>query len=136
MGAVIVLKALRRRVEPAPPRHVPLLGLGGGFVDAVGGGGWGPLVASTLLGTGTTPRMAIGSVNLAEFFVTTTISATFLVTVGLELWPLIAALVLGGLLAAPLAAYTTRRIPDRAMMILVGIVVVLLSTREIIRGLA
>jgi uncharacterized protein len=80
--------------------------------------------------------MAIGSVNLAEFFVTTTISATFLVTIGLELWPLIAALVLGGLLAAPLAAYTTRRMPDRAMMILVGIIVILLSTRDIVRGLA
>ena len=69
-----------RRAEP--PRWIVPLGLGGGFLDAIGGGGWGPMVTSTLLGHGTTPRFTIGSVNFAEFFVTVTISATFLGTVG------------------------------------------------------
>jgi uncharacterized membrane protein YfcA len=86
MGWIILRKALRR-VERSPeaPRHVALLGLSGGFLDAAGGGGWGPIVTTTLVGRGATPRFAIGSTNLAEFFVTTTISATFVATIGLEL---------------------------------------------------
>jgi len=73
---------------------------------------------------------------LRSFSVTVTISATFVVTVGLELWPVIAGLVLGGVIAAPLAAYATRQIPDRPLMILVGVVIVLLSVREMARFLA
>jgi uncharacterized protein len=73
----------------------------GGVVDAIGGGGWGPIVTSTLLGQGTTPRYAIGSVNIAEFFVTLTISTTFFLTVGLSLWPIISGLIIGGVIAAP-----------------------------------
>ena len=111
------------------------LGLFGGFIDAIGGGGWGPLVASTLVGRGAVPRMAIGSVNLAEFFVTLTVSATFLATVGLELVPVIAGLVLGGVVAAPFAALATRHIPDRPLMLLVGVVIVLLSLRELVRAI-
>jgi uncharacterized protein len=111
------------------------LGLGGGFLDAIGGGGWGPMVTSTLLGHGTTPRFTIGSVNFTEFFVTATISATFLGTIGLELWPIIAGLILGGALAAPIAAYAAYKIPDQPLMILVGSVIVLLSIRGLIGAL-
>jgi uncharacterized protein len=136
MGLLILWKArIRLRASDEPPRYVPALGLGGGFLDAIGGGGWGPMVASTLIGQGTKPRFAIGSVNLAEFFVTATITGTFLLTVGLTLWPVILGLVLGGVLAAPLAAYVTRHIPDRPMMIVVGIVVVLLSLRGLVQAL-
>jgi uncharacterized protein len=92
------------------------------------------MVTSTLLGQGTTPRYTIGSVNFAEFFVTATVSATFLGTIGLELWPIIAGLVLGGALAAPLAAYVAKAIPDRPLMILVGSVIVLLSIRGLIQA--
>ncbi|HEX2135443.1 MAG TPA: sulfite exporter TauE/SafE family protein [Microvirga sp.] len=134
MGGVILWKALRHSAgQDGEPRHVATLGLFGGFVDAVGGGGWGPLVASTLVGRGTTARLAIGSTNAAEFLVTVTISGTFVVTLGLELWPVIAGLILGGVIAAPLAAYATRTIPDRPLMILVGVVIVLLSLREMAR---
>jgi uncharacterized membrane protein YfcA len=134
MGGVILWKALRHSAgQHREPQHVATLGLFGGFVDAVGGGGWGPLVASTLVGRGTTARLAIGSTNAAEFLVTVTISGTFVVTLGLELWPVIAGLILGGVIAAPLAAYATRTIPDRPLMILVGVVIVLLSLREMAR---
>jgi uncharacterized protein len=133
MGALIVWRAVRRPFREKAPRHVVPLGLFGGFVDAVGGGGWGPLVASTLVGRGAVPRMAIGSVNLAEFFVTLTVSGTFLATIGLELMPVIVGLVLGGVVAAPFAALATRHIPDRPLMLLVGAVIVLLSLRELVR---
>lgn len=135
MGGVVFWKALRpHRGEARPPRHVPLLGFTGGFLDAIGGGGWGPMVASTLVGTGMKTRMAIGSTNAAEFLVTTTISAMFILTIGLELWPIITGLVLGGVIAAPLAAYTTRALPDRPLMILVGVVIIILSLRGLFRA--
>jgi uncharacterized membrane protein YfcA len=135
MGAWILWKAFRnnRTAADKPPRWIAALGLGGGFLDAIGGGGWGPMVTSTLLGHGTTPRFTIGSVNFAEFFVTATISATFLGTIGLELWPIIAGLIVGGALAAPIAAFAAKTIPDRPLMILVGSVIVLLSLRGLIQ---
>ena len=134
MGIVILWKAWwRSRTQAKPPRRVALLGLGGGFLDAIGGGGWGPMVASTLIGRGTTPRYAIGSVNLAEFFVTATVTGTFLFTIGLELWPIIAGLILGGALAAPFAAYATKQLPDQPMMFLVGVVIMLLSIRGLLQ---
>jgi hypothetical protein len=98
----------------------------------MGGGGWGPIVTATLIGRGMTPRLAIGSSNAAEFFVTTAVSATFVATIGLELWPVIAGLIIGGVLAAPFAAYAARRLPDRPLMILVGAVIMLLSCRQVI----
>ncbi len=137
MGSVILWRALRDVAATAgAPRRVALLGLSGGFLDAIGGGGWGPIVTSTLVGQGTTARFAIGSTNLAEFFVTLTISATFVTTIGLELWPIIAGLIVGGMLAAPLAAYATQKLPDRPLMILVGAIIVLLSLRGLLQGFA
>ncbi|MBW7835378.1 MAG: sulfite exporter TauE/SafE family protein [Sphingomonadales bacterium] len=134
MGGWILWKALRRKTgDGEPPRWISLLGFGGGFVDAIGGGGWGPVVTSTLIGHGTHPRYTIGSVNFAEFFVTVTISVTFLGTIGLELWPMIAGLIVGGAVAAPLAAYATKAIPDRPLMVLVGVVIMLLSARNLIQ---
>jgi uncharacterized membrane protein YfcA len=133
MGAVVLWKAIRRPREAKEPRQVPLIGLFGGFLDAVGGGGWGALVTSTLVGQGTKTRLAIGSTNAAEFLVTVTISATFVMTVGLELWPIILGLVLGGVLAAPFGAYVTRKVPDRPLMIIVGVAIILLSIREVLR---
>ena len=137
MGAWILWKAFRndRAETDEPPRWITPLGLGGGFLDAIGGGGWGPMVTSTLFGHGTKPRFTIGSVNFAEFFVTAAISVTFLSTIGLELWPIIAGLILGGALAAPIAAYAAKTIPDRPLMILVGSVIVLLSIRGLIKAM-
>ena len=137
LGVLIIWKALAARQIKAPaPRAVAPLGFFGGALDAIGGGGWGPIVTSTLLGQGATPRYAIGSVNLAEFFVTLVISATFLLTIGLSLWPIIAGLIVGGVIAAPFAAFATKHIPDKVLMLLVGCVVVLLSLRTILMALA
>jgi uncharacterized membrane protein YfcA len=129
IGAFLLWKGLSKPIEPGLPRHVSLLGLCGGFLDAIGGGGWGALVTSTLAATGTRMRYAIGSTNAAEFVVTMTASATFVFTIGLELWPMITGLIIGGVVAAPFAAYMTRLVPDRPLMILVGIVILALSLR-------
>ena len=126
----------RRRIVDEPPNHVAPLGLVGGFVDAIGGGGWGPIVTSTLIGQGQTPRYTIGSVNLAEFFVTFTISATFLATIGLDLFPIILGLIIGGIIAAPFAALATKHLPAKTLMLIVGCVIVLLSLRTIWKAFA
>jgi uncharacterized membrane protein YfcA len=137
IGVLIVVKALRPLPRPqATTSHVAPLGFVGGLLDSIGGGGWGPIVTSTLIGQGTTPRFAIGSVNLAEFFVTFTISATFVLTIGLELWPIIAGLIIGGVIAAPFAAYATKRLPDKILMIIVGCVVAILSLRGLLHVFA
>jgi len=136
LGLFILWKALTPRATAAPPpSRVAPLGFVGGLLDSIGGGGWGPMVTSTLLGRGATPRYAIGSVNLAEFFVTLTISATFLLTVGLTLWPIIAGLVLGGVIAAPFAALATKHLPDKVLMIIVGCIVVILSLRTLLKAI-
>jgi uncharacterized membrane protein YfcA len=137
VGALIVWKALSaRRGSGPPPGQVAPLGFVGGLLDSIGGGGWGPIVTSTLIGQGTTPRYAIGTVNLAEFFVTLTISATFVFTIGLELWPIIAGLIVGGVLAAPFAALATKHMPDTALMVIVGCVVAILSLRGLLHDLS
>jgi hypothetical protein len=137
MGVFILWKALHERPEVTEePRSVTVLALGGGFLDAIGGGGWGPIVASTLIGNGHEPRYTIGSVNAAEFFVTSTVSAAFIMTIGLSLWPMITGLIIGGALAAPFAAYVTQKLPDRPLMILVAVLVILLSIRGLIQPLS
>ncbi|KAB2940520.1 MAG: sulfite exporter TauE/SafE family protein [Hyphomicrobium sp.] len=137
IGLLIVWKALSQRVSPGTePSRVAPLGFVGGLLDSIGGGGWGPIVTSSLIGQGTTPRYAIGSVNLAEFFVTFTISATFVATIGLELWPIIAGLIIGGVVAAPFAAYAAKMLPDEVLMIIVGCVVAILSLRNIVSVLS
>jgi uncharacterized membrane protein YfcA len=138
MGGLILYRAFRGSPRATPKGNTAALGLVGGFLDAVGGGGWGPIVTSTLVARGHDPRFSIGSVNLAEFFVTTAQAITFFVTIGSVLqenWQVIAGLLVGGTLAAPLAACVTRRLPARTLMILVGILIVLLSLRTIVLAL-
>lgn len=131
MGVIILLKAWRRSVHVGSEKHLLPLGLAGGFCDSVGGGGWGPIVAGTLLARDNEPRTTIGSVAFSEFFVTVASSATLLLTIGVTNWLPIAGLALGSAIAAPLAARLTGRIPARPLMIAVGVVVILLSLRTI-----
>ena len=131
MGIFIFLKALRNIVPTQVTSHLIPLGLIGGFMDAIGGGGWGPVVVSTLVARGNHPRTTIGSANLAEFFVAVSASITFILTIGLGYWQAILGLAVGGAIAAPLAAYVCKKIPVRALMFMVGILIMLLSLRTI-----
>jgi len=139
MGVRIILKSIKFTAGKQPKRtkSIPLLGLVGGFFDAIGGGGWGPIVTTTLVADGTNPRLAIGSVNAAEFFVTVAESLTFFITIGSLLpryWHVIVGLLVGGVLAAPLAAYACKKIPPKKLMAIVGVSIVLLSLRTIIKA--
>ncbi|MEW6286150.1 MAG: sulfite exporter TauE/SafE family protein [Chloroflexota bacterium] len=135
MGMYIIYKAFRNNTHVNDGTHtarVSLLGLVGGFCDAIGGGGWGPVVTTTLVARGKNPRLTIGSVNFSEFFVTFAESVTFVLTLAFsQYWQIILGLLLGGAIAAPLAARVTKKLPIKALMALVGTLIVLLSIRTI-----
>ena len=134
MGVYILWKAFVRSM-PAQrddaPRHLSLLGLAGGFFDAIGGGGWGPIVTTSLIARGNSPRKTVGSVNLSEFAVTLAQSITFLLTIGMTHWQVVVGLLLGGVIAAPFGAYVVRRVPARALMSAIGVLIIFLSARTI-----
>jgi hypothetical protein len=136
MGVVIIVKAFRtnieRRVQPAA--IIPL-GLGGGFFDAIGGGGWGPIVTTNMVAMGHCPRTTIGTVNAAEFFVTIAQVATFIISIGVVMWQVSLGLLLGGVLAAPLAAYFCKRLPRKTIMLLVGVLICAVSAINIYKAL-
>lgn len=134
LGATIILRALRYGAAKRPVPKIGEIGLGGlgGFLDAVGGGGWGPIVTSTLVAAGHNPRTAIGSVNAAEFFVTLVQSAAFLVLLRSLPWAVVLGLIAGGVAAAPIAARICGKLPPRAMMAAVGALVLALSARNLI----
>jgi len=132
LGIIIISKAIRRAREKAKTKNVGALAGFGGFMDSIGGGGWGPIVASTLIAKGRSPRYTIGSVNLAEFFISFASSLTFFATIGLSYFGIIAGLILGGIIAAPIAASLTQKLPIKTMMIVVGLVVIAASIRIII----
>jgi|SRR5688500_11287421 len=131
MGVVVLIKAFAE----FPPRRVTTrlqpLGFFGAMLDAMGGGGWGPIVASTLLARGNEFRITVGSVNAVEFFVTLTASITFILTIGLGHWQVILGLALGGVVAAPFGAWLVRRVPVKPMMMLVGLLIIGLSLRTL-----
>lgn len=137
MGIYVLSKAWRR-VQAArhEPRHVAKLALFGGFVDAAGGGGWGPVVTTTLVSSGHDPRTTIGSVNFAEFFLTLSGAATFSLLVGSMAWVLVAGLVFGGIFSAPLAALLCRKLRARSLLILVGMLITVLSIYNLYKAFA
>ncbi len=128
MGVRIILKAFNHvSGSQFKKMHYQILGICGGFFDAIGGGGWGPIVTSSLLSQDEDPRKIIGSVNIAEFFVTVTESAVLITGIGLASVSIVLGLILGGILAAPLAAFLTSKIPIKAMYIIIGSVIVLIQ---------
>ncbi len=135
IGLWIIARVWRRVEERRVTHGIAPLALAGGFLDAIGGGGWGPIVTSTLVARGNNPRMTIGSVNLAEWFVTVAQSATFLTILGLPPWQAIVGLIIGGVLSAPLAAHVTRRLPARTLALLVGLAIAALSIRNVFLAL-
>jgi uncharacterized protein len=133
MGGLILIRAARAMpLEDVRPSYAPPLGLVGGFLDAIGGGGWGPLVTSTLIGSGHAPRRVIGTVSLAEFFITMAVAGTFFVQLGSVYLPHVLALGAGGVLAAPLAGIIVNRIRPRPLMIVVGLLVTGLALRDLV----
>jgi uncharacterized membrane protein YfcA len=132
MGLVIIAKAFVQVPGRNVTSHLTPLGFVGAFLDAVGGGGWGPIVASNLIARGNNVRITVGSVNAVEFFVTLAASATFFVTLGFTHWQVIVGLALGGVIAAPFGAWLSKHIPVKPFMILVGLLVVTLSTRNLL----
>lgn len=131
MGCVILGKAFREFPARVGETRLGILGFAGALVDALGGGGWGPIVATTLIVRGNPPRQVVGTVSAVEFFVTLAASATFLLTIGFTRGDAILGLALGGLAGAPLGAWVCRRVPVRPLMILIGTLVILLSLRTL-----
>ncbi|WXL25277.1 sulfite exporter TauE/SafE family protein [Ectopseudomonas mendocina] len=137
MGLYILRKAYRHaQQQRKEPKHVAKLAMFGGFVDAAGGGGWGPVVTSSLLGSGSDPRTTIGSVNFAEFFLTITSAASFIMLAGEPAtWQMVAGLVLGGMFAAPFAALLCKHLPARVLMTIVGCLITAISAFNIFQAL-
>jgi uncharacterized membrane protein YfcA len=136
VGLYILFSALQRAPHrDTPARWTAPLGFVAGFLDASGGGGWGPLATSTLLGGGHAPRTTIGSVNATEFLVALAAATTFFVELGLSPWRELLALVIGGLLAAPLGGWAVRHLPAPLLMVGVGVVVCTLAAWQFLRAL-
>lgn len=131
LAFIIIKKALVKNIVKKKTKRLDFLASFGGFMDSVGGGGWGPIVTSTLLGRGRNPRYTIGSVNAAEFAVSFASGVTFMIFGGISGWQVIIGLIMGGVIAAPLAAFLVNKIQRKPMMIIVGILIIILSLRTL-----
>ncbi len=135
IGFIIVVKAFGQFPPRQVTTHLGPLAFFGAFVDAIGGGGWGPIVASNLIVRGNNIRETVGSVNAVEFFVTLASSIVFVITLGTSNWRIILGLALGGVLAAPIGAYACKKLPVKPFMILVGVLIMAISARTLYRSL-
>ena len=135
MGMLIIKKAFNKIKKKTKTKRLAPLALVGGFVDSVGGGGWGPVVSSTLIGKGRNPKYTIGSVNLAEFFVAVASASVFTIILGFQNWKIVLGLIIGGVIAAPLAAIIVGRIKTKPLMIIVGCLIIGLSLNTIISAI-
>jgi uncharacterized protein len=137
VGLFILWKGIGLRiVHEARARIVEPVGLIGGFLDATGGGGWGPVTTSNLLMQGNNPRMTVGTVNSAEFIVAIAVSITYILSLGIDNFPIaVVGLLMGGVLAAPLGSWITKHVPARPMMIMVGVLLVVISIFSILKHL-
>jgi len=137
MGVVIIVKIFKKQKEKHLGGWIYPLGLAGGVLDAIGGGGWGPVVTSTLIATGVEPRYTIGTVNAAEFFVTLAESIMFISFLGLQdsVYAILG-LVIGGIIAAPFGAFLCKRVPMKPLMALVGALVIFLNVKSLIKFIA
>jgi uncharacterized membrane protein YfcA len=134
LGIRILIRAFQWRGAQRKVKRIGWLAAAGGFFDSFGGGGWGPLVTSTLLAGGRSPRYTIGSVSLTEFFVTLTSAITFFALAGTAHWPVIAGLLLGGAAASPIAVRLAGKLPARILLIAVGVLVMAWSVRIMLKA--
>jgi uncharacterized protein len=132
IGVFLLLRGIFYPPKIREARVVAPLGLIGGFLDAAGGGGWGPVVTSNLLIQGTDPRKVVGTVNSAEFFLTLAISITFITQLGLaDVAGATLGLLIGGIAAAPFGAWFAKRLPVKVMLIIIGTVLTLTSAYSV-----
>jgi siroheme synthase-like protein len=133
LGSVILLKAFKTAKKKSADKikRISLLGLGGGFIDALGGGGWGSIVLSSLIAGGRHPRFSLGTVKLTRFFIAMIGSLVFLTMLNGAPWSAVAGLIIGSALAAPIAARISNRISVKVIMVAVGIIVILVSLKSI-----
>ncbi|HUM97828.1 MAG TPA: sulfite exporter TauE/SafE family protein [Chitinophagaceae bacterium] len=129
LGIRILYQAYKKRKGTRKVKKAGWLAGAGGFLDSFGGGGWGPLVTSTLIAKGRSPQYVIGSVSLSEFFVTAASAFTFFALIGIAHWQVIVGLLIGSVVAAPLGAQLSGKLPLRLMLICVGIMVIVWSGR-------
>jgi hypothetical protein len=135
VGLYILWRSMRIALVPRKPAGwTTPLGFVAGFLDASGGGGWGPMTTSTLVGSGHAPRYAVGSVNTAEFFVTVSAATTFFTEIGASPLEHLIPLVLGGVLAAPFGGWVVKRVPALGLMTAVGVLIVTLSIVQLFRA--
>lgn len=137
IGIYLVWRGFTHVHKIRKPKVIAPLGLVGGFLDASGGGGWGSIVTSNLLVQGVEPSKAIGTVNTTEFFLTVTISATFLASLGWSAFTqATVGLIIGGVAAAPLGAFAAKHVSPRPLLTLVGVVLTATSLFGLYRALS
>jgi uncharacterized membrane protein YfcA len=137
IGAFLIWRGVRYPPHHRPAKVVEPLALAGGFLDAAGGGGWGPVVTGNLLIQGADPRRTIGTVNTSEFLVTLTSALTFIAALGLAAFTVATlGLLIGGILAAPVGAWLVKHIPPKPLLVMVGILLTITSAYGIYRALS
>jgi uncharacterized membrane protein YfcA len=137
IGLFLIWRGFHYPPEHKAPKVVEPLGLAGGFLDAAGGGGWGPVVTGNLLVQGTEPRRTIGTVNTAEFILTVSISVTFIATLGWAAFTVATlGLLIGGVIAAPLGAWAAKIAPPKVLLVFVGVVLSVTSVYGVYRAIA
>jgi hypothetical protein len=135
IGGRLIAIAFRKKIAKQKIKNVGLLGFTGGFLDAFSGGGWGPIVTSTLLSKGRKSSYVIGTVSLSEFFVTFSASVVFFSVLGISHWYIVLGLIAGGAMAAPLAAKLVGKLPQKTALILVAVLVIVFSVRMLMKVL-
>lgn len=135
LGVKFLINAFRKRQRSKKFKNYRTLAGAGGFLDSFGGGGWGPLVTTTLINKGRSPKYVIGSVSLTEFFVTLASAFTFFTILGISHWQVIVALMTGGIIAAPIAAKLAGKMPRKTAFILLGVLVIVWSMRILLKAI-
>jgi|GEM_PF-4376 len=134
LGVKILGNAFQKKIIKKKVKNILVLAGAGGFIDSFGGGGWGPLVTSSFIAQGRSPRFVVGSVSLSKFFVSLASALTFFTMMGISNWEVIAGLLIGGITGAPISAKLAGLIPTKSMFIAVGILVILCSLRLLVKS--
>ncbi|AHF16569.1 ABC transporter permease [Niabella soli DSM 19437] len=129
LGVRILMNTFNKKKKKITSKktNITALGLAGGFIDSFGGGGWGPLVTGTFIKNGRSPRYVIGSSTVAKFILTLTSAITFVFTLGIQHWNIVAGLLIGGIVTAPFSAMLTSKLPTKKMFVVVGVLVITMS---------